>query len=72
MIDFYCKQKDLKEAVAKVIKAVPSKAQMPALECIKLDVNFSGTVDFTGFDLTTGIKDLKIQIKKLYGSVFTL
>lgn len=56
MIDFYCKQKDLKEAVAKVIKAVPSKAQMPALECIKLDVTFSGTVDFTGFDLTTGIK----------------
>ena len=56
MIDFYCKQKDLKEAVAKVIKAVPSKAQMQALECIKLDVNFSGTVDFTGFDLTTGIK----------------
>ena len=55
MIDFTCSQKALKEAVGKVVKAVPAKAQMQILENIKIDVQDGGVVSFTGFDLTTGI-----------------
>lgn len=56
MIDFVCSQKDLKEAVAKAVKAVPAKPQLLVLENLKIDTQTGGNiVAFTGYDLTTGI-----------------
>lgn len=54
MIAFTCSTKDLKDAVGKAVKAVPFKAQMPVLECLKIDAEFD-RVSFTGYDLITGI-----------------
>ena len=53
-MEFTCKSKDLNEAINNVIRAVPQKSPMPALECIKLFIDGS-KLSLTGYDLELAI-----------------
>ena len=62
-MDFYCNTKEISKACQTVISAVATRAEIPALEGIKIDADENG-VSLCGYDLEIGIRT-KIDIQRL-------